>query len=180
MDGNFLIQSLEWLQNKWDNYLSPIVLVREYEAGVVLNFGKFGRYLKKGINWKFPYPFNEAHKAYIKPETISVEITVTTTDGKTFLLEVIGEFEVEDVRKWLLDANDAFTNVRDLLKGYAADVATDHTSEDLNKKPIRTKIKSKLNDEMETLGARFNKILFGKIALTRSFSHSGIDGLMKI
>lgn len=180
MDGNFVIQSLEWIQNKWDNYLSPIVLVREYEGGIVLNLGKFGRYLKKGINWKFPYPFNEAHKAYIKPETISEEITVTTMDGKTLILEVIGEFEIVDVKNWLLNSNDSFTNVVDLLKGYAADVSTDHTSEELNKKPVRTKIKNKLNEELGELGARFNKILFGKIALTQSFSISGVGSTISL
>lgn len=175
MDGNFVIQSLEWLQNKWDNYISPIVLVRDYESGVILWLGKYSHTLKKGINWKLPYPFNEAHKCLIRPETTSVEITVTTSDNKTFSLEVIGEFEIENAQKWLLEANDALTNVRDMLKGYSVDVLSDASSEEINKKPIKTKIKNKMNEEVAPIGAKFNKVLFGRNTITRSISLSGID-----
>jgi regulator of protease activity HflC (stomatin/prohibitin superfamily) len=175
MDGNFLIQSLEWVQTKWNDYISPIILVRHYEGGILLSMGKFQRVLKKGINWKLPYPFNEAHKCLVKPETLSVDVTITTSDNITRSVEVIGEYEVEDVRKWILEANDAFSNVRDLLKGYSEDVLSDSSSEEINKKPIKTKIKGKLNEGVSSLGAKFNRILFGKNVITRSLSVSGIS-----
>lgn len=175
MDGNFVIQSLEWLQTKWNDYISPIILVRHYEGGVLLSLGKYQKNLHRGVNWKFPYPFNEAHKCLIKPETISVDVTITTIDNRTLSIEVIGEYEVEDVRKWILEANDAFSNVRDLLKGYSEDVLSDSSSEEINRKPIKTKIKGKLNEGVNSLGAKFNRILFGKNVITRSLSVSGIS-----
>lgn len=172
---NFLIQTLEWLQTKWNNHVAPMIVVKEWEGGVILQFGKFDRVLKKGRNWKWPFPFNEAHKCLIKPETISVDVTITTLDGKTLSVEIIGEYEVVDVKQWLMEANDAPSNVRDLLKGYSEDVLSDSNFEEINKKPIKTKIKGKLNEGVNSLGAKFNRILFGKNVLTRSISLSGVS-----
>lgn len=174
MDSNFLIQALEYLENKWSVYVSPFVFVREYESGVMLKLGKYQKTLKTGINWKWFYPFNEAHKCLIKPETIHAEVTVTTVDGKTFSLEVIGEYEIRDARKWMLGANDAFTNMFDLLKGHSAEVLVDINSDEINKKGIKTKIKNKLNEEVDSMGAIFTKILFGKNVSTRSLTLSGL------
>lgn len=175
MDSNFLIQALEYLENKWSVYLSPFIFVRSFESGVMLTMGKYSRTLTTGVNWKFPYPFNEAHTCFVKPETLGVDVTITTSDNKTLSIKVIGEYEIIDVKNWLLEANDAGTNVRDLLEGYSADVLVDSTSEEINKKGIKTKIKNKLNEELLPLGARFNKILFGKNVITRSISLSGLD-----
>lgn len=175
MDSNFLIQALEYLENKWSIYLSPFIFVRSFESGVMLSMGKYIRTLKTGINWKFPYPFNEAHLCLIKPETIHAEVTITTSDNKTLSIKVIGEYEITDAKNWILEANDAGTNIKDLLEGYSADILVDSTSEEINKKGIKTRIKNKLNEEVEPLGAKFNKILFGKNVITRSISLSGLD-----
>jgi len=172
---NFLIQTLEWLQSKWNNYVSPMIIVKEWEGGVILQLGKFNRVLNRGVNWKWPFPFNEAHKCLIKPETISVDVTITTLDGRTLSVEVVGEYEVVDVRLWLLEANDAPSNVRDLLKGFSEDVLSDSNSEEINRKPIKTKIKGELNRGVVGLGAKFNRILFGKNVITRSISLSGVS-----
>lgn len=175
MDSNFLIQALDYLENKWTVYLSPFVFVRSYESGVLLLLGKYRRTLKTGINWKFPYPFNEAHTCLKEPETIHAEVTITTSDNKTLNIKVIGEYEITDPRIWILEANDAATNIKDLLEGYSADILVDSTSEEINKKGIKTKIKNKLNEEVSTLGARFNRILFSKNVITKSISLSGLD-----
>ena len=172
---NFLIQTLEWLQSKWNNYVSPMIIVKDWESGVVLRLGKFHRYLNKGVNWKWFFPFEEAHKCLIKPETISVNVTITTLDGKSLSVEVVGEYEVKDVKLWIIDANDAPSNVRDLLMGFSEDVLSDSNSEEINKKPIKTKIKNKLNEGVKGLGAEFSRILFGKNVATRSISLSGVE-----
>ena len=175
MDGNLIIQTLEYVEKKWNDYLSPIVFVREYEGGVMLRMGKFKKYLKPGINFKWPYPFREAHKTLIKSQTLSVEVSVTTSDNKTITLEVIIEYEITDVKLWLLEANDAETNLTDLLKGFSTDVLVDESYEEINKKTIKTKIKNKLNEQIGYLGVKVNKVLFGKNVLTRNITISGIQ-----
>lgn len=174
MGENFIIQLLQWLLTKWNDYISPMLIVRTYEGGVLLKWGQLDKKLHKGINWKLPYPFHEAHKCLIKAETLSEEITVTARDGNTLQIQVKAEYEVVDEAKWILDANDAFSNVKDLLGGFAADVCTDHTFEELNRKPVKTEIKNVLNDKLQKYGIKFNYILFSKLAITRSISLSGV------
>lgn len=173
MDGNFVTQSLEWFQTKFGVYIAPAYLVREYEAGVLLLFGKYKKNLRKGINWKLPWPIHEAHKCVTKPETIVAEVVVTTIDSKTLSIEAKGEYEIIDERKWLLGANDALSNVKDLFTGWVGDFAVDCSFDELIKKPVKTRIKNKLNEELLAYGVKFNRILFSKISHTVSISLSG-------
>ena len=52
LDG--FIKLLEWIGEKWRDYLSPIIILRDYEAGVLLRIGKYRKNLKVGLNWKVP------------------------------------------------------------------------------------------------------------------------------
>ena len=55
-----ILRIIEWLIEKLKDYVSPIVILRCYESGVLLRLGTYKKELKEGINWKIPL-IDEAH-----------------------------------------------------------------------------------------------------------------------
>lgn len=171
MDSNFLIQSLEWIQTKWNDYISPIVLLRKYEGGVILKWGDYGRTMKTGINFKWPYPINESHKCLVKPETIETRpFTVTTKDNIPVVMTLIGCYIINDPHKWITEANDAGSNLYHHMIAIGSDYITDMDWSELKDKTSYTPIKKKLNKEVDYLGANFILLGYGSICKTLAVS----------
>jgi hypothetical protein len=167
---NFLIKLLEWLYDIGEKYIFPWQIVRDYEGGVVLFLGKYHYSLNKGLNWKIPF-LHESLTTLIKPETFQTENqTITTKDGKVISISFIARYEVDDAKKFLLEANDAASNLMHELIMAGCDYLTDCTYAEIIDKPSYTKIKNKVNNKITYMGARFTEIGFGSNCQTRPFS----------
>ncbi len=170
MAENFLIKLLDWAWDLCERYILPFQVIRHYEAGVILLLGKYQRNMKKGLNWKVPF-VNESLTCLIKPETFQTQNqTVTSKDGKVISISFIGRYEVVDEKKFLLEANDAQSNIVHELIMAGCDYLTDCTYSEIIDKPSYTKIKNKVNNKIEYLGAKFTEVGFGSNAQTRAFS----------
>lgn len=168
LDG--LIRLLEWVGDKWRDYISPFCIIRDYEGGVLMRLGHYKHNLKKGINWKLPI-IDEVHTVLISIDTFHIaNINVTTTDGKMISIGAIVEFEITDVKKYLIDMNDASSNSHDMARGIIADYVTDCTLEEVKDKKTLTKIKNKLKNEFDDLGINVRKLLFGDIIVTKALT----------
>lgn len=161
----------EWLWDLAERYLLPYVIVRDYEKGVVLFLGKFHYRLRPGFNWKIPL-LHESLTCLSKKETIEFKpITVITKDKETISIGLIGGFEVVDEKKFLLEANDAASNIHHHLIMVCSDEITDsELAALLTKTTPYTKMKKKLNEEIEYLGAKFFTIGYSSITKTRPIS----------
>jgi regulator of protease activity HflC (stomatin/prohibitin superfamily) len=162
---------LEWIWDVGERYIFPWVIVREYEAGVVLLFGKYHFTLKRGLNFKFPL-IHESLTCLIRPETLEVKpITIQIKNQETVSIGLVGVYVVEDEQRFLLEANDSATNIYHHLIMVASDYISDCTMEELVQKTTPyTKMKNKLNEEIKYLGVRFNTIGYSSICKTRPIS----------
>lgn len=166
----FVTKFFEWIWEVAERYLFFWVILREYEGGVVLKLGKFHYDLKEGWNWKWPL-IHESLTCMIRPETVETRpFTVTTKDKKTITMSLIGCYEIIDPRAWLLQANDAQTNIVHHLIMIGTDYISDYDWEELKKKTSYTPIKNKLNKAIDYTGAEFTSIGYGSIAETRPIS----------
>jgi hypothetical protein len=166
----FLTKLIEWAWDIAERYIFFWVIVREYEGGVVLLLGKYHYDLKQGWNWKCPF-VHESLTCLIKPETIETRpFTVTTKDHKTISMSLIGCYEVVDARCWLLQANDAGTNIIHHLIMVGTDYIAEYNWEDLKDKKSYTPIKNKLNKIIDYTGAEFTMIGYGSISQTTPIS----------
>lgn len=138
----------------------PVQVIRQYERGVRLTFGRNPKLVEPGLRFKFPLA-QEMFTVQVMPETISCgPVHVTTEDHKTITVQPMVEYVIEDPVKWLLGANDSASNLRDLAKGITADYLTDINWETARKKPTLTAIKRKLNDKAEEMGGRVTLVMF--------------------
>ena len=170
IDGNILISTFEWIGEKWKDYLSPVVILRCYEAGVLLRLGKYKHDLKEGWNWKIPL-IDEVHTVVATVDTFHISpVDITTADAKQVSVEPIIKFTISDPKKYLVDTNDADSNIHDICRGVVADYLTDITWDDLKKKTTLTAIKNALKKECDEMGAVISKVYFGRIVTTKMYT----------
>src|SRR5215203_1312566 len=149
MAENFLIRLLDWLWDLAERYILFWIIVRDYEAGVILLFGKYHYTLRKGLNWKFPL-IHESLTCLIKPETFqTANQTITTKDNKVVSISFIGRYEVMDEKKFLLEANDAASNLVHALIMTGCNSLTDLDWNEITDKKSYTEIKNKVNKKIE-------------------------------
>lgn len=168
MDG--LIKIVQWLWETLQNHILFFVIVKEFEGGVLLRLGKYKYDLKKGFNWKWPL-VDETMTTPIRLETMNLgSITLTTADDVTCTIGVVIEYEIIDVKIYLVEINGTYTNLHDICRGIAVDVLTDTNWIDCNKKPTLTKIKNKMIPSCEAMGVKLTRVLYGNIVKSRSFA----------
>ena len=165
-----IIKIIEWMGEKWKDYISPIFILREYESGVLLRLGKYKHNLKQGLNFKIPL-IDEVHTVIRTIDTFHVSaVDITTLDGKQVSVEPIVKFEIVDPRKYIIDVNQAGDNLHDITRGIIADYLTDCEWDEIKKKTTLTEIKNKLKSECDEIGVKIYKIYFGRIVTTRMFT----------
>lgn len=168
LDG--LIRLLEWLGDKWETNLSPWCILNDYEGGVLMRLGRYRKDLKNGVNLKIPL-VDSIVTNNIKTNTFEIQnVNVTTIDNKTITVSGIIEFDITNVKAYLIDYNDAETNVLDLAKGIISDYLTGCDWEDIKKKTTSTKIKNKLKNRFSEMGINVKDFMFGSISTTRTFT----------
>jgi regulator of protease activity HflC (stomatin/prohibitin superfamily) len=168
--GDLIIRTLEWLADKWHEYLSPYVILRDYEGGVLLRLGKYKNNLKTGVNWKLPI-IDEVHTVITTTNTFHVaNVNITTTGGETISVGVIIEYDITDVKKYILDVNEAESNAHDIARGVIASCLTEYTWEDVKQKTTATVVKNKLKKQFDDMGINIHQLIFGDVAKTRVFT----------
>lgn len=166
----FLTKLIEWFWDFAEKYVLPWQICRQYEGGVILFLGKYHYTLREGVNFKIPL-LHESLTCLVKPETIETKsLTVTTKDNQTVSMTLICMYHVTDPRKWLLDANDAQSNVYHHLVRVASDYITDWEFDKLKKDTAYKPIKTELNKELSYLGAEVLMVGYGSVCKARPIS----------
>lgn len=112
--------------------LKFIAVVFQFQNGILLRMGKYKRVLKPG--WHFIRPLGIDH---VLAENITVDTaemgtqSLTTKDGTGIQLELVITYHIFDVRRFLLEAEDASSALTDTATGYVQEVVASHTWEQI-------------------------------------------------
>lgn len=162
-----VVEFFKWLYEQFEMYIFPFTILHAYERGVRLTFGKNPKKVSPGLVWKVPI-FQVVFTAIVTPDTLQAKcVHVTTADNKTVSVSPCAEFIIEDAEKWIIDTNEAHTNLHDILRGIVADYLTDLTWDECKKKTTCTAIKNKLNKRIESMGAVVSQVMFTDISQSR-------------
>lgn len=162
-----MIEFIKYLFEQFQHYILPFTIVRVYEAGVRLRFGKNPTIIKNGVKFKWPF-IDEIITCIMTVDTMTTHaVHVTTTDEKTITVTPVIEYQVEEPIKWLMETNDAETNLHDLTRGFVADYLTDITWEETKKKSTATEIKNKLNKKISDMGAKIHRLILADVCINR-------------
>lgn len=161
----------DWLKDIWHEVIKFFKfweIVHIYEKGVRLTLGRFPKALEPGFYWILPFGVHTVLSDNVKADTMQARaVHATTKDGKTVSISPAIEYKIEDIIKWIIQTNDAKTNLHDIMRGIVADYITDINWEECGKKTTRTAIKRELNKRIESMGAICNEVMLTDICISR-------------
>lgn len=107
----------------------PIVIIKEWEGGIILRLGKYNKTLKKGVNVRIPF-LDTVIKVDKRITTIDIpKQEVMTADNVPVKIDAVVYFRVVDEKKAILNVEDYFsavalysqTAIRDVVGGITLD-----------------------------------------------------------
>lgn len=147
----------EWIKeilDKFWHYIFPFFVIDEFERGVLLRFGKNPKEFPPGIHFKIPFVDSVLTCIVVEETAVSYNIHVTTLDNETIAAGPTFRYIIEDPIKWLIETNDAKTNVNDIVRLVASDYLSDITWDECKQKTTWTQIKNKINAKIKSTGAK--------------------------
>lgn len=153
----------EWIKEvlvMFADYLKCWVLVNHYEGAVILRKGVYYKTLTPGLYWKVPF-IDYSLTCHVKTDTMEFEpIAITTLDNKTISIGMEIEYEVEDIKLYLVETNDAPSNMRDIARGEMSDYLEDINWVDIKKKTTKNALRKIISSRFETMGIKLRDLKF--------------------
>lgn len=162
----------EWLKQLFSDGLGYIkfwAVIDAWEVGVKLSGGKFSGVKPPGTYLKWPI-YDFYHSVVVTRDTLSVdEVNITTSDGQTISIGCMVEYEVEDAKMFLIDTNDARSNMKDICRGVLSSTLEEVGWEEIKKKPIMNRIQKKLETKYKDMGVKVIDVMFTDKCKTFAF-----------
>lgn len=113
---------------QFGGWLVPFSVLREYEGGVLLRFGRFQRVLGPGFVWHWPMGIDEILKVNVAFDTMTThDAGFTTLDGVSVAAAVAVGYRITDVQRFIVDVEDADSVVVDATSGTLRQLASQRT-----------------------------------------------------
>lgn len=158
--------------------IKPWVIIREYQQGLVLRMGTFHKVLEKGIWWKIPFA-DEVTEHFIAVTTISLPAqSISTSDDKSVVVEAVVKYNVDDIKKYVLDIYDATDAIKDIAQSAIKRAIMPRTWEELKTYDIDNEITKKIRSEVKKYGIYIHEVTltsFDKIRSYRLINETKVD-----
>jgi regulator of protease activity HflC (stomatin/prohibitin superfamily) len=158
----------DFIANSW-NILRPVVIVSDYEGGVILRLGRYNREIKPGLHWKIPLAENAIVTSTVITTMALRPQTLTTRDDLTVVLSAIVKYHICDVRSYLLDIWDSADVINDLTLGTIRQIVASVDYQDLRGDLIEEEVLKTIRDEASRYGVDIHKVTFSDLGKVRSF-----------
>jgi regulator of protease activity HflC (stomatin/prohibitin superfamily) len=157
----------DFIANSW-NILRPVVVVTDFEGGVILRFGRFNREITPGLHWKFPLAENAMITSIVITTMALRPQTLTTKDDLTIVLSAIVKYHISDVRTYLLDIWDSADVINDLTLGAIRKIVASVNYKDLRGHLIEEEVLKTIKNEASRYGVSIQKVTFSDLGKVRS------------
>lgn len=145
-------------------------VVRVYEAGVVLRFGKFNRMAHIGFNWLFPFSVEELlfDHTILKTQAIGPQ-SVTTKDGRACVITAVIMYKIEDMKQFLLEVEHGLMVLENLACGIMSRKVMDHTWEELCAMDLADEIAKVIRRQAKKIGVEVTQVQVTDFTQSLSF-----------
>lgn len=158
----------ELLLDIWD-WLIPFEVIAEYEQAVVLRWGVYNRTVGPGLRWHWPFGIEEIIEDTVvrRAEWGDVQ-SCESKDGKAVNISPIIVFKVGNIRRWLLEVDDAADALLDVAAGIVEDLVRETGWEDIKKVEFKEAVIEAVYEEGLTWGARVEDVKFADRSRTKA------------
>lgn len=157
---------IDLIKDLWNDF-KPLIFVNQYQCGVILRAGKYNRNLSPG--WHFRIPFiDDYHVDIVAIDTMATKsVHITTLDDKTITAVPVIEYEVDDIKKFLIDTNDARSNIHDITRAYVSDYLTDCTWAECKLKKTTNQLTKRIAEQCKSMGVNVTRVLLSDLCISR-------------
>lgn len=157
---------IDWLLEIWDKIV-PFIIIPYYDRGVRLRYGIPKETLEPGFHWKWPL-IDDIPTMMVKTKTMSPDAQILTTkDNKSIIARVAIKYEIEDVRKALLEVNDPIDALKDMVQGITRDKIIDKEWIECNTSKLAPEISRPAKAEAKRWGISILEVTLTDLSITR-------------
>ena len=169
---------LDFIAASW-NLLRPVLVVSDFEGGVILRFGRYHRTIAPGLHWKLPLADNAIITSTVTTTMALRPQTVTTKDDLTIVVSAIVKYHISNVRAYLLDIWDSADVINDLTLGTIRDIVASVDYADLRGRVIEEQVLAQIRDQASRYGVDIHRVTFADLGKVRSLRLITNDSLPK-
>lgn len=158
---------IEFLVSIIDKIL-PFWIIKEYDNGILLRFGKYKKTLKPGIHFKLPF-VDEIITHHVVTSLLSIPVqSLTTKDKQQIVVKSVVKFIVEDVKPLLLEVYDATDAISDVTQSIIKKQIHIRTWDECNDDDVDNEITKKLRAEIKKWGIYIESVTMTDMGISPS------------
>jgi membrane protease subunit HflK len=166
---------MDWLENLI-GYFQFLTVVDQYDMGVVLRFGKYHRTLGPGLHLVIPFGIEEVTFDTVVRTTSYLDVqSVTSSDGKPVNINAVLVYKIGNIKRWLLEVDDAEDALHDMTYGIISELAETRTWAQIMKPAFMDEVTEQVQEEAISWGARVEAVKLSDRVTSRSIRLLGVD-----
>lgn len=148
----------------WVDWFQFIVVLEPYEEGVLTRMGKFKKVVKGGWHFVIPFGVDEITKENVATEVAEMGTqSLTTGDGQTIQLAAVITYHIFDVRKYIIDVEDAGDALTDAASGYITDQVASTPWSEITKPSFSKSLKKHIQTQARKWGIGVTNLQFSDV-----------------
>jgi len=163
---------MTWIASIWEiiwevlGWFQICVFIDEQDEGVVKRFGKYHRNVKKGVAWIIPFELEEVTTMNVKPTALELEEqALTTKDRQQVTLRGVLMWSIHDIKKCMIDVEDAVDTLGDIAVGVIQEQVEAHTWAAIRTPEFRKTVKKAIQKEARRWGITVSTVKFQDLTL---------------
>lgn len=167
---------MDFVRSTWDiiwetlGWLQICTFIDEWEEGVLLRRGKFVRTVQPGIAWHLPLTIDAITVMNVKPDSMQLaEQVLTTRDGCKIVISVNMLWSIFDIKKCVIDVDNAAATLQDIALGYVHDLVEDTDLYEISTKAFRSELKRRIQKQARKFGIAVSTVKIANFAETRVY-----------
>ena len=157
-------------------YFQFLFVIDQYDMGVVLRFGKYSRTVGPGLHLIYPWGIEESLEDTVVRTTSYLDTqTVTSSDGKSVNITAILVYKIGNIKRWLLEVDDAEVALHDMTYGIISELAETKTWSQIMKPDFMEEVTELVQEEAITWGARVEAVKLSDRVTSKSLRLMGMD-----
>ena len=156
----------------WDvlGWFQICTFIDEWDEGVLLRRGKFKRVVKAGVAWHLPLEIDEITTTNVRTSSMELdEQVLTTADEYKIVISVNMLWSIFDVKKSMLDVEDAAETLSDIALGFIQELVEETEWDEIRTKAFRTELKRRIQKQARKFGITVSTVKIANLTETRVY-----------
>lgn len=165
---NMFDKIIDFIISIWDK-LTFFQIVKQYQQGAWLRFGKLRKIVGPGLYFKIPL-LDEIDCYHVLTTAMTLDAqSVTTKDEKEVVAKGIIKYKIADLSKQFTDVYDAVDAISDVSMGIIKNIISKKTWEECKEENLDNEITKKVRTEAKKWGIEVEAVTLSDLSRMRSF-----------